>query len=241
MSTVRSTLSFSDTAAAHAKVTSSKTVAKALKELAIADPDTSRAAKKLRKHLQVDAVIYGKLERDGKKKKLTISVYTRGKKPERFEIEYKKSSSKAFREDLREELTNRLAPDENARTMHRPSSDDDANMRVHKHVHDPKADAWTATSSPNRRCSWTPASGASIARSRMRRTPARLRLRASVPGRTRSRSKARSTRAPSIRWKESVQRLSVLGSVNRALGAVNRDSRDGAEGPNRRKRASRSA
>ncbi len=125
----------SDAATAEAKVTSTKAVAKAIKELGISNPDTSKAAKKLRKRLEVDAVIYGKLERDGKKKKLTISVYTRGKKPERFEIEYTKSSSKSFREDLREELATRLAPDEAVKDDDtEPASDEDANVRVHKHV-----------------------------------------------------------------------------------------------------------
>jgi hypothetical protein len=106
-------------------------VTKALKELSIKDPDTSHAAKRLRKHLEVDAVIYGKLERDGTKKKLRLSVYTRGKKPDRFEIEYSKSSSKAFREQLRDELANRLAPEENT------TDDADEAAVAHKHAHDP--------------------------------------------------------------------------------------------------------
>ncbi|MEO8846063.1 MAG: hypothetical protein ABI591_12430 [Kofleriaceae bacterium] len=119
-----------DAAASQAKVTSSKVVAKALKELSISEPDTSHAAKKLRKHLEVDAVIYGKLERDGTKKKLKLSVYTRGKKPDRFEIEYSKSSSKAFREQLRDELATRLAPEDNS------ADDADETVTAHKHAND---------------------------------------------------------------------------------------------------------
>jgi hypothetical protein len=124
-----------EAAAIHAKVTSAKTVAKALKELSIKDPDNSHAAKRLRKHLGVDAVIYGKVERDGTKKNLKLSVYTRGKKPDRFEIEYSKSSSKAFREQLRDELATRLAPEENT------TDDADETASAHKHADEPTAEA----------------------------------------------------------------------------------------------------
>jgi len=123
-----------EAAAIHAKVTSAKVVAKALKELSIKDPDTSHAAKRLRKHLEVDAVIYGKVERDGAKKNLKLSVYTRGKKPDRFEIEYSKSSSKAFREQLRDELATRLAPEDNSQ------DDADETASAHKHANDPMTD-----------------------------------------------------------------------------------------------------
>jgi hypothetical protein len=118
-------------AAANAKVLSTKTVAKALKELKIKDPDSSHAAKQLRKHLEVDAVIYGKVERVGAKKQLKLSVYTRGKKPDRFELEYKQASSKAFQKQLREELANRLAPEENTQ------DDADEVASARKHANDP--------------------------------------------------------------------------------------------------------
>jgi hypothetical protein len=102
-----------EAAATQGTVTSAKVVAKALKDLSITDPDTSRSAKRLRKHLAVDAVVYGKVEHATPKNKLTLSVYTRGKKPERFEIQYKLSTSKSFRKQLREELAQLLSPDEN--------------------------------------------------------------------------------------------------------------------------------
>jgi hypothetical protein len=104
-----------EAAASVAKVTSAKAVAKALDDLSITDPDNSKAAKRLRAKLGVDAVIYGKLERDGAKKKLSLSIYTRGKKPEKFAIEYKVSSSKAFRDALKDQLGNKLAPDDNGK------------------------------------------------------------------------------------------------------------------------------
>jgi hypothetical protein len=102
-----------EAAATQGTVTSAKVVAKALKDLSITDPDTSRSAKRLRKQLAVDAVIYGKLEHATPKNTLTLSVYTRGKKPERFQIQYKLSTSKSFRKHLREELANLLSPNEN--------------------------------------------------------------------------------------------------------------------------------
>jgi hypothetical protein len=110
-------------AATHGKVTSTKLVTKALDDLSIASPDNSRAAKRLRARLAVDAVIYGKLEREGTKKKLTLSVYTRGKKPDKFTLEYKSSASKQFRKQLRDELADRLAPDEKGND---DDDDDDA-------------------------------------------------------------------------------------------------------------------
>jgi hypothetical protein len=104
-----------EAAATQGTVTSAKIVAKAIKDLSITDPDTSHSAKRLRKQLAVDAVVYGKLEHATPKNKLTLSVYTRGKKPERFEIEYKLSTSKSFRKHLREELAQLLSPDENVK------------------------------------------------------------------------------------------------------------------------------
>ena len=151
-----------DAAASTAKVTSAKAVTKALKDLSISDPDTEVAAKRLRKHLAVDAVIYGKLEQDGGKKKLSVRVYTRGKKPDKFAIEYKLSSSKAFRDRLRDELANRLAPDDSGndddaepahQATHEPthtaststrtaaSDDDGTSTHVHKHAHRKTVDA----------------------------------------------------------------------------------------------------
>jgi len=126
----------SDAASAHGTVTSAKVVAKALKDLSISDPDTAKAAKKLRKHLGVDAVIYGKVEPVGGKKQLRISVYTHGKKPEHFELEFKKSSSKAFHNKLRDELTTLLAPDESVKEddSEPAASDEEANARARKHA-----------------------------------------------------------------------------------------------------------
>ena len=120
-----------EAAAAVAKVTSSKTVAKTLKELKIKDPDSAHAAKQLRKRLEVDAVVYGKVDRTGGKKTLKLSVYTRGKKPDHFEIEYKQASSKAFREKLRDELADRLAPNEDTQ------EDADETASARKHAADP--------------------------------------------------------------------------------------------------------
>jgi hypothetical protein len=114
-----------------ATVTSPKTVSKALKDLDISDIDNASSAKKLRKKLKVDAVVYGKVEKTGSKHELKLSVYTRGKKPDRFSIEYKQSSSAAFRKELRDDLENRLAPDED----NDDDNDDDTAPKEHKKSH----------------------------------------------------------------------------------------------------------
>ena len=112
--------------AEYATVTSGVQVGKALKELEISDPDNAKAAKKLRAKLKVDAVIYGKLEHDGAKRTLHLSIYTRGKKPDKFELEFKQSTSKTFRLKLRDELKTRLDPDENGKD----DDDDDKPKQV---------------------------------------------------------------------------------------------------------------
>ena len=76
-------------------------------------------------------MVYGKVDRSGGKKTLKLSVYTRGKKPDRFEIEYKQASSKTFREKLRDELADRLAPKEDTQ------EDADETASARKHAADP--------------------------------------------------------------------------------------------------------
>jgi hypothetical protein len=93
----------------HAKVIGPKQVGKAADELGLSDPNTPRALKKLRGKLEVDAVIHGKVERDGGKKRLVLSVAGKGKSGSAFEVEYKSASSKSFKKELREELGKRIA------------------------------------------------------------------------------------------------------------------------------------
>ncbi len=70
------------------------------------DPKTS---KKLRKKLGAEVVVYGNVDKDGKKKNLTLSISARGKRTQKFEIEYKNADAKSFKRELRGELNKRLA------------------------------------------------------------------------------------------------------------------------------------
>lgn len=136
-------------AAAHAKVTGPKPTAKAADALGLSDPNTPRSLKKLRNKLEVDAIIHGKVEKSGGKKKLVLEVSGRGKRGSAFELETKSATSKSFRKELREELAKRIAPasegeakedaDEEdkpaAKPAKRVASDDDS-TRVRKHSDD---------------------------------------------------------------------------------------------------------
>jgi hypothetical protein len=119
-------------AAAHAKVTSAKATAKAIEELNISDPGTSKALKKLRNKLEVDAVIHGKVDRDGGKKKLVLAVSGRGKAGTPFEIEYKSLSSKTFHKELRDALAKKIAG--LSESDHEDDSGDDAEEHPVKHT-----------------------------------------------------------------------------------------------------------
>ncbi|MGE5185273.1 MAG: hypothetical protein ACM31C_24560 [Acidobacteriota bacterium] len=121
----------------HAKVIGPKPTAKAADQLGITDLETPRSLKKLRRKLEVDAIIHGKVERSGGKKHLVLSVSGRGKRGSAFELETRSATSKAFRKELREELAKRIAPasdgdanedagdDEAAEAPNKARSDDD--------------------------------------------------------------------------------------------------------------------
>jgi hypothetical protein len=98
-----------DEAAEHAKVTSPQDVAKTMESLRITDTHTPRARKTLRIRLEVDALIHGKVERDGKDKKLVLTVSGRAKKGTTFELKFKTKSSKPFRKELRAALAKGIA------------------------------------------------------------------------------------------------------------------------------------
>ena len=54
-------------------------------------------------------VVYGKVDKEGKKKNLTLSISARGKRTQKFEIDYKSADAKSFKKELRGELNRRLA------------------------------------------------------------------------------------------------------------------------------------
>ncbi|MDB4953044.1 MAG: hypothetical protein JWO36_613 [Myxococcales bacterium] len=92
-----------------AKVTGPEEVGRVMESLAISDARSMRALKKLRVRLEVDVVVHGKVERDGSKKRLEVTVSGRAKKSATFEVKFKTTSSKAFRKELRDELVKRIA------------------------------------------------------------------------------------------------------------------------------------
>lgn len=67
-----------------------------------------KAVKKLRKKLGAEIVVYGSIDKEGKKKQLTLSISARGKRTQKFEIDYKNADAKSFKKELRGELSKRL-------------------------------------------------------------------------------------------------------------------------------------
>ena len=96
-------------AAASAKVTGPVQVQKAVDSLGLPDAETQRSIDKLRRHLEVDAVIHGKVVREHGKKKIELAVSIRNKKATHIDLAFKKADSKSFRKALRAELEKRLA------------------------------------------------------------------------------------------------------------------------------------
>jgi hypothetical protein len=103
------------------------------------DPKT---IKKLRKKLDAEIVVYGQVDKEGKKKNLTLSISARGKRTQKFEIDYKSADAKSFKKELRGELNKRLAgaerddsnndDDEDEKPKREASRDDDDDNKVRK-------------------------------------------------------------------------------------------------------------
>lgn len=114
-----------EAAADHAKVTGPAQVTRAMEALSISDTRSPRAMKKLRARLEVDAVIRGKVERDGNKKRLELTIAGRGKKPATFDLPFKTATAKSFRKELREELAKRIAAATEGDARDEDTDDDD--------------------------------------------------------------------------------------------------------------------
>lgn len=109
-----------------AKVTTPDKVEGVLEKLGVSKGEIDgRVVKKLRKRLDVEVVVYGKVEKDDGKKTLELNVSARGKKTSRFSITFKNADSKAFKRELREELGKRLASDERDDSNNDDDDDDD--------------------------------------------------------------------------------------------------------------------
>ena len=115
-----------------AKVTGPEATQKAMTRLDLSGDLDGKAIKKLRKRLGVDALIHGKVEKDGGKKRLELQVSVRGKKTERFSVSFKSATSKKLKDELRDELAKRLSEGE--------GSDDDDEDKPRRLSDDAKVD-----------------------------------------------------------------------------------------------------
>jgi hypothetical protein len=94
-----------EAAAEHAKVTGPERVERAMKNAA-ADKLDSKTVKRLRVKLEVDVVIYGRVERDGSRKRLELTLSGKSKQKPRIELDFK--SAKALRKELAAKLGRRI-------------------------------------------------------------------------------------------------------------------------------------
>jgi hypothetical protein len=82
---------------------------RAMTKLGVEGELDGKAVKKLRKRLDVHVLIHGKVEKDGGRKTLELSVSVRGEKTERFSITFKSPKDKKLARELRDELEKRLS------------------------------------------------------------------------------------------------------------------------------------
>lgn len=91
-----------------AKVIGPKETEKAMDKLGLSTEMDRKDLTKLRAKLDADAVVNGKLEKDGKTRTLELGVTSKGRKTQKFTLTFKSSDSEKFRTELREELAKRI-------------------------------------------------------------------------------------------------------------------------------------
>jgi hypothetical protein len=111
------------------KVTEPTATGKAIKALGLGNELDNDEAKKLRKKLEVDAIVQGKLDKDGKKQTLKIVVFAKGKDPVRFTVEFK-TTSVEFRDQVRDQIMKKIEAEddkvvEDDKKKKREKDDDD--------------------------------------------------------------------------------------------------------------------
>ncbi|MBA2541437.1 MAG: hypothetical protein H0V17_17480 [Deltaproteobacteria bacterium] len=128
--------------AGSAKVTDPKATGKAIDKLDLGKDLDVGEAKKLHKKLEVDAVVQGKLEKDGKTQTLKISIFLKGKdEAVRFTVQFTKVNDK-FREDVSGIIVKKLDTGDVDDTKKRRLSDnaDDDNKKKKRNPDDDNDD-----------------------------------------------------------------------------------------------------
>jgi len=111
--------------AGSAKVTDPKATAKAIEKLDLGKELDVSEAKKLGKKLEVDAVVQGKLDKDGKNQTLKVAIFLKGKdEAVRFTVQFTKVNDK-FREDVSGIIVKKLDTGDDDDTKKRRLSDND--------------------------------------------------------------------------------------------------------------------
>ena len=78
--------------------------AKAMEKLGLSSELERKDLSKLRARFDADAIISGKLEKDGKNKTLELGLTAKGRKTQKFTLTFKNADSDKFKRELREEL-----------------------------------------------------------------------------------------------------------------------------------------
>ena len=111
-------------------VTGPKETGKAIEKLDLSSPLSKKDQKKLRGKLEVDILIYGKVEEEDDEKSVELTVAGKGIKSSKLKLRFKKASSPKFNRELTDALAKRLSPgepeeDEEEEKPRRRSDEDD--------------------------------------------------------------------------------------------------------------------
>lgn len=130
-----------DALAGSTKVTAPKTTGKAIEKLDLGKELDVDEARKLYKRLEVDAVVHGKLDKDGKTQTLKVAVFIKGKDdPVRFTVQFKTVNDK-FREDVSKLIVKKIGAedtqdepdrDRDRRIADKDKDDDDDDTKVRR-------------------------------------------------------------------------------------------------------------
>ncbi len=93
-------------------VTGPKETGKAMEKLDLSGTLDKKDAKKLRAKLDVQVLIQGRVEDEGRENAVELSISGKGVKPSKLKLRFKSATAKSFKSDLRDALAKRLAPDE---------------------------------------------------------------------------------------------------------------------------------